>query len=395
MPILANDPPCHAETGRPAPHVLRGSRPGGQGYLLARRFADRPAPLFVVTPESSRRDELINDLRCFLDDPPSSPSGCAASGVVLGYVPEPQGTQSPAPSVDLPLWRLRSSEPVVVIAAAASLRYGMAPGLFAERLLPVQVGDARPLPGFAAALVERGYRRTSTVETAGEFALRGGILDVFSPGERQPWRLEFFGDEVETIRTFDAASQLSVESLHRIVIPPLHGLPPQGCETAAGWERLRAHLRAHDWQEADIAAHFEHWRQQHPAAWPWGLDAFFFDDPESPLADLPDAVTLCCVDVEDVHLTLDQLPPPVAMRLGDRTVPSAVERCVDAATLTRQLRTNGPTSRCPATATRKAVTSNPQNRYPLSTIHYPLPSPNCACAVRRRFPAIWGALSPT
>ena len=335
--MTANDRACRVETSRPAPHVLRGSRPGGQGYLLARRFADRPAPLFVVTPDPARRDALVGDLRCFLADPPES-SGFATSDTVLSYIPEPQGTQPAAPAANLPLWRLRSGQPVVVVAAAASLRYGTAPGLFAERLLPVRVGDARPLPGFAAALVERGYRRTAMVEAAGEFALRGGILDIFSPGERRPWRLEFFGDELETIRTFDVASQLSVEARQRIVIAPLHSLPPQGCESA-GWERLRTHLRAHDWHDATIAAHVEHWRQQHPAAWPWGVDAFFFDALASPLgpSGLPDCVTLCCVDLEDVHLTLEQLPPPVAMRLGDRTVPSAVERCADAVTLARQL----------------------------------------------------------
>ena len=334
--MLANDRAGQVKTDRPAPHVLRGSRPGGQGYLLARWFADRRAPLFVVTPDPARRDALLDDLRCFLAASPES-SCPATSDTVLGYAPEPQGTQPPALSADLPLWRLRNGEPVVVVAAAASLRYGTAPALFAERLLPVQVGDARPLPGFAAALVQRGYRRVAMVEAAGEFALRGGILDVFSPGERRPWRLEFFGDEVETIRTFDAASQLSVDARQRIVIAPLHSLPPQGSEST-GWERLRTHLRAHDWPDATIAAHVEHWRQQHPAAWPWGLDAFFFDASESPLAALPDAVTLCCVDLEDIHLTLDQLPPPVAMRLGDSTVPSAIERCVDTATLARQLR---------------------------------------------------------
>ena len=334
----ANERACGVETSRPAPHLLRGSRPGGQGYLLARRFADRPAPLFVVTPDPARRDALLDDLRCLLADPPGS-SCFATFDTVLSYIPEPQGTQPAAPPADLPLWRLRSGQPVVVVAAAASLRYGTAPGLFAERLLPVQVGDARPLPGFAAALVERGYRRAAMVEAAGEFALRGGILDIFSPGERRPWRLEFFGDELETIRTFDVASQLSVEARQRIVIAPLHSLPPQGSESA-GWERLRTHLRAHDWHDATIAAHFEHWRQQHPAAWPWGVDAFFFDALESPLGPpgLPDCVTLCCVDMEDVHLTLEQLPPPVDMRLGDDSVPSAVERCADAATLTRQLR---------------------------------------------------------
>ena len=338
MPTLVTHSTCQVATDTPAPQILRGSRPGGQGFLLARRFAERPTPLFVVTPEPARRDELINDLRCFLDDPPNSPSRSAASSVVLGYLPEPQGTQPEALSADLPLWQLRNGEPVVVVAAAASLRYGTAPGLFAERLLSVGTGDAKPLPGFAAALVERGYRRTSMVEATGEFALRGGILDVFSPGQRRPWRLEFFGDEVETIRSFEVASQLSVDTLQRIVIAPLHVLPPQGSETAPGWARLRAHLRAYDWDDARIDASFEHWRQQHPAAWPWGLDAFFLDGLESPLEHLPDAVTVCCVDLEDVHLALDQLPQPLAMRLGDRTVPFAAERCVAAPALSRQLR---------------------------------------------------------
>lgn len=338
MPTSATDSSCRSKAGGPTPQILRGSRPGGQGFLLARWFAERRAPLFVVTPEPSRRDELINDLRCFLDDSPNSPSCPAESSVVLSYLPEPQGTQQEVRSADLPLWRLGNGESVVVVAAAASLRYGTAPGLFAERLLPVQVGDTTPVPGFAAALVERGYRRTSMVEAAGEFALRGGILDVFSPGQRRPWRLEFFGDDVETIRTFDIVSQLSVEALQRIAIVPLHVLPPQDSETTAGWERLRAHLRAHDWDDPRIAASFEYWRQQHPAAWPWGLDAFFFEDLESPWAGLPDAVTLCCVDLEDVHLTLDQLSSTPAMRLGDSTVPFATERCVAVPTLIRQLR---------------------------------------------------------
>lgn len=378
MPSPASNRACHAETGRPAPQVLRGSRPGGQGYLLARWFAERQTPLLVVTSGPARRDELINDLRCFLTGQPDSAS--STSDTVLGYTPEPQGAQQRVLSSDLPLWRLRSDTPVVVVTAVASLRYGATPGLFAERLLPVRVGAANPLPGLAMSLVERGYRRTSMVETTGEFALRGGILDVFSPGEGRPWRLEFFGDEVETIRTFDVASQLSVDELRHIVIAPLHGLPPQGSESAPGWERLRAHLRAHDWHDAKIAASFEYWRQQHPAAWPWGLDTFFFDDLESPLrpAGLPDAVTLCCVDLEDIYLTLDQLPTPLAMRLDDRTVPSAGERLINAPTLARQLRQRTdialPRYHDPKDSDERSVNGGEQgqksqaaNPYPLST----------------------------
>ena len=336
MPVI--EPPLPSESIRPLPHVLHGSRPGGQGFLLARRFVERPAPMFVVTPEASRRDELISDLQCFLDNPPDSSPGLPDSGAVLGYVPEMQEASRNVSLAVLALWRLQRNEPVILVAAAASLRYGMPAGKFGERLVDVRIGAVMPLPEFAAALVNRGYRRTSMVEAHGEFAVRGGILDVFSPGERRPWRLEFFGDEVETIRTFDIQSQLSVDSLSQIVVAPLHWLPPQNTENAPTWERLRTHLRACEWNDSRIAASLENWQQQHPASWPWGLDGFFGDGLRSPLSDLPETVTLCCVDTEDVHIALDQLSAPPALQLGDSAVPAADDQFFTGQTLNRQLR---------------------------------------------------------
>ena len=327
-----------SERSRPLAHVLHGSRPGGQGFLLARLYVERRSPMIVVTPDESRRDELIGDLQCFLHNQPGSSSWFPDSDVVQGYAPDRQETPRKASAPDLSLWRLRQGEPVILVAAAASLRYGTAPGMFGERLMTFQIGDVRPLPEFAAALVARGYRRTAMVESHGEFAMRGGIVDVFSPGERRPWRLEFFGDEVETIRNFDVDSQLSVDSLSRVVIAPLHGLPPQNSEKAPGWERLRRHLRACNWSVSRITASFQHWRQQHPASWPWGLDRFFVQNLQSPLANLPHRVTLCSVDSEDVHIALDQLTPPIAMKLGDSIVPAAADQTVTGATLSRQLR---------------------------------------------------------
>ena len=332
------EPTFESDIIRPRPQILHGSRPGGQGFLLASLFVERQTPMMVVTPDASRRDELIRDLQCFLDNSPGSLPWLPDYGVVLGYIPEQQESRRKELPADLTLWRLRQNEPVIVVAAASSLRYGTAPGMFSERLMTVQIGNVRPLPEFATALVGRGYRRTSMVEAHGEFAMRGGILDVFSPGERRPWRLEFFGDEVETIRNFEVDSQLSVDSLNRVVIAPLHTLPPQNSETTPGWERLRTHLRASNWSDSRIAASFEHWRQQHPASWPWGLDRFFAERLQSPVADLPETVTLCCVDSEDVHIALDQLPPPPAMQLGDSTVPAAVDQFVTGETLNGQLR---------------------------------------------------------
>ena len=65
-----------------------------------------------------------------------------------------------------------------------------------------------------------GYQRVNTVLEPGQFSKRGGILDVWPPGGKIPIRLDFFGDEIETIRQFDPASQRTVEKLNSILITP-------------------------------------------------------------------------------------------------------------------------------------------------------------------------------
>ena len=90
----------------------------------------------------------------------------------------------------------------------------------------VRVGDTIAVEELAAWLVERGMSRVEVVEVAGEFSLRGGILDVFSPDEAEPVRIEFFGDEVESIRPFDPETQRSLgrwDSVTLTATPPLAG----------------------------------------------------------------------------------------------------------------------------------------------------------------------------
>ena len=70
-------------------------------------------------------------------------------------------------------------------------------------------------------LTKYGYNRVSTVEQQGDYSIRGGILDVWSPGEEFPIRAEFFGDELESIRSFDAATQISIERINDATILPI------------------------------------------------------------------------------------------------------------------------------------------------------------------------------
>src|SRR3954468_24453596 len=67
-------------------------------------------------------------------------------------------------------------------------------------------------------LTERGAHATTAVELPGEFSLRGGILDIFAPDADDPVRIELFGDEVESIRRFDVATQRSLETLESTTI---------------------------------------------------------------------------------------------------------------------------------------------------------------------------------
>jgi transcription-repair coupling factor (superfamily II helicase) len=89
----------------------------------------------------------------------------------------------------------------------------------------IAVGDTLPVEELAAWLLERGMQRAEVVEIAGEFSLRGGIFDVFPADATDPVRIEFFGDEVESIRPFDAGSQRSLDRWNNVTltIPPSFG----------------------------------------------------------------------------------------------------------------------------------------------------------------------------
>ena len=113
----------------------------------------------------------------------------------------------------------------VVVAPVRSLLQPQVPGL--GELVPValNVGDERELPAIVTDLVNAGYTRADLVEKRGDFAVRGGILDVFPPTEEHPVRVEFWGDEVEEVRYFRVVDQRSLEvAAHGLWAPPCREL---------------------------------------------------------------------------------------------------------------------------------------------------------------------------
>lgn len=120
------------------------------------------------------------------------------------------------------LQRLSSSERKTIIV---SYPEALSEKVFTRRLLAkntykVKVGDRISLDFLSDVLFEYGFENVDFVVEPGQFAIRGGLIDVFSFANEVPYRIEFFGDEVDSIRSFKIGTQLSIESLNNIVLLP-------------------------------------------------------------------------------------------------------------------------------------------------------------------------------
>ena len=116
---------------------------------------------------------------------------------------------------------LTSQEPWFMVAPALALRQKLPPENRVRDLLAyVVAGESLERPAFLQHLLEGGYERRPVVEERGEFSVRGGVIDLFPPLYPQPVRLEFWGDEVESIRLFDPATQRSQGTLEDLMVLP-------------------------------------------------------------------------------------------------------------------------------------------------------------------------------
>lgn len=100
---------------------------------------------------------------------------------------------------------------LVVTTASAALQRVPTPEIVAASHFSAKTGDTVDIDQLVGFLTENGYLRTDTVREPGEFAVRGGIIDVHPPGVENPFRLDLFGDVLEGIRSFDALSQRSID----------------------------------------------------------------------------------------------------------------------------------------------------------------------------------------
>lgn len=180
------------------------------GLVAARRDAGRPPALLVIAPTGRRAETIGDALQCLIPD-----------ALVLhfpAWETLPHERLSPsAETVGRRLNVLRTiaswagERPLVVVASVRAALQPVAAGLTEAGAVELAVGTrGNDLDTVVRRLVELAYHRVDMVSRRGEFAVRGGILDVFPPDADHPYRVEFFGDEVDQIRAFSVADQRSL-----------------------------------------------------------------------------------------------------------------------------------------------------------------------------------------
>ncbi|GAC1686733.1 MAG: transcription-repair coupling factor [Terriglobales bacterium] len=194
--------------------------------VLLQRIAGRP--ILVVEPDNPAVEELVPVLQAFHEliggNDPDSIVALPNRDVL------PFQSLSPHPEIQeeraVALWKIASGAvSIVVLPMAAAALKVQSSEYYADLARTIRRGDGLETDSLLRHLNTVGYASTDVVEMPGEYALRGGILDVYSPEADRPVRIEFFGDDVESIRKFDPATQRSADSMDEALLLPLTETP--------------------------------------------------------------------------------------------------------------------------------------------------------------------------
>ncbi len=219
------------------PALVSGLSPVHRANLAAGLRVRSGLPLFVICPDDTAAENFANDLRSLLREPV----------VTLGmrdftFYPTDAASRQAEQKRIAALAAVMNGAPVVTVSVTGLLQRTMPPDTLRRAAFTLEATGSYPIEDVEDALVRCGYTRTEQVEGPGQFARRGGILDFFSPSGREPVRIEFWGDDVDSLVNFDVVSQRRTENIERVtILPAAESLPSL---FAGGPEALAAEIES-------------------------------------------------------------------------------------------------------------------------------------------------------
>lgn len=221
------------------PMRVCGCTDSQKANLIAVVSDDRKQRL-IITPSEQRASELAADMLLYDKDVLVYPSKD-----IIFYSADVHGNAIVRERLKC-IRKLASGEPVTVIASVfAGMDKVMPLKSILDEVITIDKDDKIDPETFAAKLVRIGYERLPQVENPGEFAVRGGILDIYPLTEESPYRIELWGDEIDSIRVFDPASQRSIENTDGFSVFPAAEVVLTEDELENGLESLEHDAKQH------------------------------------------------------------------------------------------------------------------------------------------------------
>ncbi len=200
-----------------------------RSHIISGLFRSLNRPIVVVCQDEMAARRLREEVKCFLDglDAPILP-GRDLTLYDAAVVSREWEQKRLRQLYDL----CEGRTPLQIFSWESLSQRTMPPSVLRSATFRLEVGQEYPLDALIARLTAAGYSRCGMVEGSGQFAVRGGIVDIFSPAVSQPIRAEFFGDELDTMGYFDISTQRRSENIESVTILPVGetqpGLHPQG-----------------------------------------------------------------------------------------------------------------------------------------------------------------------
>src|SRR5512138_189292 len=193
--------------------------------LLAALHHDLNRPILLITDRADHSLSLFDELGFWIQSPRyhfAEPNPLFYEQAAWGVTTRRERllTLTALAAYHLPFTQKPDVPPIFVTSARSLMTRTLPRRDFLKACKKLAVGQTTQPDAILRHLAEIGFQRVNTGLEPGQFSRRGGILDVWAPAEKLPVRLDFFGDEVETIRRFDPATQRTVEKLESILVTP-------------------------------------------------------------------------------------------------------------------------------------------------------------------------------
>ena len=201
--------------------VLEGLHEPDSAFVFSALFRESPGFYLWLCLNNRQAETVASNLRLFMVEEDRE-----KILVIPGCETDPYRGLSPHPAIAskraTALWKLLNGYQGFIVVSLASLATRMpSPANFLSNCIHLELGRFLPLDHVIRKLMQAGYVRQDPVSEIGDYSVRGGILDVFSPAQTNPVRIEFFGDEVESIREFDPATQRSIDLIPSCEVVPM------------------------------------------------------------------------------------------------------------------------------------------------------------------------------